>query len=390
MKGLMLLAWKHACFHWCRSLLLLASISLCLSTPMAIHWMTGDIEQALLQRARDVPFLVGRPGSAIDLVVAGIYFRPQQVGEIPYATLAELEQDQLVQAIPLHLSHTAQEAPIVGTTLDYFQRLHLNLADGSMPVRLGDCLLGAKLARRWQLGPGDYLLSDSDSFLNPAGQLPLKMRITGVLRSAGSIDDEAVFVDVKSCWLMDGIGHGHEDAVRASDAQRLEADSRSVTMGANVQKFTEITPENINTFHFHGDMQTFPLSAILVFPADERSAILWEGRQQQRQDLKTVIPEIIVADLISLLVNLQTVVDIVAALLGLATCLLLGFLISLSLQLRNDELETFQALGAGRSVRFKLITLDLLMILLAALPVTIALALLQILVGKPFLMELLM
>ncbi len=390
MQGLLFLAWKHASFRWRRSLLLLVSISLCLSTPLAIHWMTGDIERALLRRARDVPFLVGRPGSALDLVVASLYFRPQSLADLEYGLLEDLQQGELVRVLPVHLKHTARQAPIVGTTLEYFSRLGLEVAEGTLPLRLGDCVLGAGVAQRWQLGPGDHLLSDSESFLNPAGQLPLKMRITGVLQRTGTIDDQAVFVDVKSCWLMDGIGHGHEDAVSVSEEQRLSSEGRSVTIGANVQKYTEITAENVSTFHFHGDMRTFPLTAILAFPVSERAAILWEGRQQQRQDTITVIPAVIVAELIGLLINLQTVVDVVAGLLGLATLLLLGFLISLSLQLRHEELETLQALGASQKVRGQLIACDLLMILLAAAPVTLGFAILQISFGKPFLLELLL
>jgi putative ABC transport system permease protein len=154
MQGLLFLAWKHASFRWRRSLLLLVSISLCLSTPLAIHWMTGDIERALLRRARDVPFLVGRPGSALDLVVASLYFRPQSLADLEYGLLEDLQQGELVRVLPVHLKHTARQAPIVGTTLEYFSRLGLEVAEGTLPLRLGDCVLGAGVAQRWQENSG--------------------------------------------------------------------------------------------------------------------------------------------------------------------------------------------------------------------------------------------
>ena len=41
--------------------------------------------------------------------------------------------------------------------------------------------------------------------------------MVGILAPTSTPDDEAVFVDIKTAWVISGIGHGHEDVVTAED-----------------------------------------------------------------------------------------------------------------------------------------------------------------------------
>ncbi|MBR9803987.1 ABC transporter permease [bacterium] len=386
MRGLTYLAWQYLRYHRTRTLLLVFSISLCCALPVAIRWATSDIERLLLRRAESVPYVVGRPGSPLDLVLSSLYFKPQPLDDLQYSDFDTLDPDDLVLAIPLHLKHSSQKQPIVGTTLGYFRLLNREIADGTLPRRIGDCVLGADVAARLQLSPGDRLLSDGTSFLNPAGQLPLNMRVTGILARTGQADDDVIFADIKTSWLMDGIGHGHTADV--SESAILHQDDGGVTLGANVENYLEVTDENASSFHFHGNNSEFPLTSILVFPRDERSAVIWEGRQLERSDVQTVIPLVVVEELLRMLVNLQFAIDIATGLLGAALLLLLILLLALSTQLRASELQTLQAIGAGRAVRWKLILLDVGLVFVAAIPLTAVLVLGMQIVGRSLLIQL--
>ena len=44
-----------------------------------------------------------------------------------------------------------------------------------------------------------------------AGDYPLKMKVVGILAASNSADDGAVFVDLKTQWVIEGFGHGHQD-----------------------------------------------------------------------------------------------------------------------------------------------------------------------------------
>ncbi|MBL4883598.1 MAG: ABC transporter permease [Planctomycetaceae bacterium] len=389
MNGLLRLAWKHARFHRLRSLLLVLSLGIGFSIPLATRWMTADLQQMLSARAESTPLLMGSPGSRVDLALTALYFHNQEQQIIPYKFYDEFTQSELVNSIPLHLQHSAQSYPIVGTTLDYFSKRNLSLQSGTMPRRLGDCLLGENVATQVNLHPGDQLLSDAKGFLNPVGDLPLKMRVTGILVASDSPDDQAVFVDIKTAWLMDGIAHGHLGQLQASQEQILQQDEEAVTFGKNVLNYMEVTDENLSSFHFHGNQSTFPLTAILIYPLGEREGILWEGRHQNRTDLLVVEPLKVIQELISLLINIRQVIDTVVLALGIVMLILLLLLGGLSLQLRKTEMETFHAMGASRLIRVQLIGLDFLLLFAASVPVAILLSWLTASVGKPLLFQLL-
>ena len=89
----------------------------------------------------------------------------------------------------------ARGFPIVGTTLDYFAFRQLQIRHGTTLIRLGDCVLGAGVARKLGLEPGDRLLSDPENVFDIAGAYPLNMRVVGVLDDSHAPDDNAVFVD---------------------------------------------------------------------------------------------------------------------------------------------------------------------------------------------------
>ena len=58
----------------------------------------------------------------------------------------------------------------------------------------------------------------------------------------------------------------------------LVSDGYHVVASAKLGQYIEITPENIDTFHFHGDITRLPLTAILAVPSDHKSGVLLRGR----------------------------------------------------------------------------------------------------------------
>ncbi len=369
MRRLLYLAWRYALYHRLRTILLTLSLCLTIAIPVAVHLLTGTIQEALLHRAQGSPFVVGSPGSAADLTVSSLYFEGIALPTFTYGQAETIEAGDLVTAVPLHVKYSTRDFPIVGTTLGYFRQRRLLLHRGSEWERLGDCMLGAEVARELQLGVGDSLVSDSESFLKPVGALPLRMRIRGILAPTGTADDRAVFVHVRTAWLLEGIGHGHDAGLHASEEGGRAGAAHAQLAAAGVQ-YLEVTEENEGSFHFHGTPDEFPLTAALVFPHDNRSGVIWEGRQQGRADLLTVRPVDVVEQLIDVLLNVQRVVDGIVLALGVIVGVLFTVVVIFSLQLRRDEMRTFQALGASRWLRGQLIICDLLLILLLTPPFT--------------------
>ena len=103
------------------------------------------------------------------------------------------------------------------------------------------------------------------------------MHITGVLEATGTADDDAVFCDVKTTWIMEGLAHGHAEAEVDRDAV-LRRDRDHVALNASILEYSQVTDENINSFHFHGDPTTFPITAAIVLPRDEKAETILLGR----------------------------------------------------------------------------------------------------------------
>ena len=140
------LALRYVARHRLQTWLLAGALGLMLAVPLSLRLFLRAAETQLQARAEQTPLVLGARGSALDLMLAALYFKPQALPPLDLAAVESLRADGLAQAIPLHLRFHAQGAPIVGTELDYLDFRRLRLAAGRPFARLGDCVLGAAVA----------------------------------------------------------------------------------------------------------------------------------------------------------------------------------------------------------------------------------------------------
>ena len=66
------------------------------------------------------------------------------------------------------------------------------------------------------------------------------MKVVGVLMTT---DDEAVFVDIKTAWVIAGLAHGHTDVTApGAESGVLAVEGDKIVANASVLSYTEITP----------------------------------------------------------------------------------------------------------------------------------------------------
>jgi putative ABC transport system permease protein len=349
MSGALFLGWRYLAHHRFKSGILIASITLMLFLPAATRLLVEDSATALTARADVTPLILGARGSELELVLNTLYFHAKSPAEIENQAFVEARSTGLAEFIPIHSRFHSQGAPIVGTSLDYFDFRGLNIADGRQIGLLGECVIGANVAARLGLGPGDSIISSPETVFDIAGVYPLKMTIAGVLRSAGTADDDAVFVDVRTSWIIQGLGHGHTDlAEPEAGAAVLSRRDNVVTANASLTQYAEITPENISAFHFHGSDATFPLTSIIAVPPDQKNATLLRGRYHDNELLQLVLPGKVLDDLLETVFAVQNYVILGLAILSLATVAVITLVFLLSQQLRKGEFHTLSRIGASR------------------------------------------
>jgi len=362
------LAWKYLCYNKTRTFILIACITIIATLPLALEILLKESERQLALRADSSPLLVGAKGSALDLVMNSLYFGDEVPETITMEAVEQIMETDLAAPIPLYIKFKARDFPIIGTSLDYFEFRGLKLAQGEMFVMIGQCVIGSEVAAKLDLKPGDSIVSSPETLFNIAGVYPLKMKITGVLAPSHNADDLAIFVDVQTAWVIHGLGHGHKDVTKTTDSSViLKKEKGNVTANAKLMQYTEITKENIDSFHLHGDPAEFPITAVLAIPYDEKSGTILQGRYLEKAiPYQIVKPKEVIDTLLANIFKIRNVLDAVIMLVGTATLLALVLVFSLSLRLREKEIDVIFKLGCSRATIVRLLGSELLSIVIVS------------------------
>jgi putative ABC transport system permease protein len=351
------LALRYVLRHRMQSVLLAAALGLVVALPLCLRVLVRHAQADLRARAASTPQIVGTRGSALDLMMTALYFKKENLASL---SLKEMPEG----GIPLHVRFEAQKAPIVGTALEYFAFRGLALKAGKQITRLGDCVLGARLADERGLKPGDAIFSTPEQTFDMAGTYPLKMRIAGVLTTNGTPDDDAVFCDLKTAWLIEGRAHGHDD-VKGMDV--LTEEEHNTVANAAVRMFQEVTKANLNSFHFHGDTGEYPISAAIVVPPDAKTEALMAGQYAKSKTAQLIRPRDDMEGLLTQLVRLEGFATTMLLTTAGAALFVSALVFALSFRLRKREFTTLEDIGVSRVSLIRVKSLEIVLIALFAM-----------------------
>jgi len=350
MMNMLYLAWRYLAFNRWKTTILVLSVTLIAFLPVGLNVLVEESATQLTARAGSTPLVVGTKGSRLELTLNSLYFDGAIPAPLNFSEAAKLRATGLAQSIPLNVRFHVRSQPVVGTTLDYFRFRELSVASGRPLVTLGEAVLGAVAARELGVGVGDAVISSPETVFDLAGVYPLKMQVVGILAPTMTADDNAVFVDLKTSWIMQGLGHGHQElqAAKAADYVISSSDNEIVANAAVVQ-YNEITTENINSFHFHGNDTDFPLTAVLAVPNDQKSGVLLLGRFEGDEFGSQIVrPTDVIAELLGTVFTVRQFVVFAVAVVGIATRATTILVFLLSLRLRRRERLTLFKIGAAR------------------------------------------
>lgn len=370
-SGLIFLGMRYVQRNRGKVTLLIAAFTLVWLLPLSIGLLVKRAETQLRARAVETPLLLGKTGSALELTFNGLYFTKPAIATLPYRQVEEVRESGLAEAIPLYARFSASGYRIVGTSLEYFDFRGLEYAEGRPLLRLGECVIGATVAEREGLKEGDSLISSPETLFDLAGVYPLKMKVVGILAPSATPDDGAVFVDPKTTWIIEGLGHGHVEAAESSADQQLKADdSEAVKLNASVVQYNEVTPENAASFHFHGEIGDNPFTSIIVIPNDAKSQAIIKGRYAASEALQLISPEEEMDELFATVFSVQQLVLWLLGVVGAATLLIGGLVFLLSHRLRREEFGHLRRIGADTATLRALIAFEAGFVILSSLVVS--------------------
>ncbi len=374
MTGVLYLSWRHLMHARAQSLILILCVGVTLLLPAAANVLIGRYEVDLRSRAASTPMVVGAVGNRFDLTLSTLYFRQGDLTTIPTSVADMIRESGLGVPIPMSVRFTAQGVGLVGVSAEYFSMRGLQPAEGTLPLMLGDVVLGSRAAERLGIETGGDLFSDQKDLYDIAKPAALKMNACGVLAPSGTPDDDVVFVDIKTVWVLEGLSHAHVDVTRRTqssgegegidEALVLSETDEHVVVSQALIEYNEITDETARSIHLHADPGSLPLTAILVQPTDEKAATLLKARLNAMKLYQAVIPSRVVDDLMAFVFRIKRLFDAITIVLAASTTLLIALVMLLSMRIRAREMQTLTRIGCGRFVVAQLYSAEVVTILI--------------------------
>jgi putative ABC transport system permease protein len=143
----------------------------------------------------------------------------------------------------------------------------------------------------------------------------------------------------------------------------LKRTEKNVAATAKLYHHTEITEKNIDSFHFHGDLAEYPITAVIALPHDDKSGTILRGRYLSREETQQIVrPENVIDGLLQNIFRIKNVLDAVISVVALATILAIILVFALSLRLRQREIQTIFKLGCRRATIARLLSAEIFII----------------------------
>ena len=170
-------------------------------------------------------------------------------------------------------------------------------------------------------------------------------------------DDEAIFVDIETTWILEGLGHGHAPSTKHGSPEG--------------ELYTDITAENAASFHFHGKRDSFPISSLLVFPNSEKAQTILLGQYfSPDETVQIVQPSEVMESVLQRILMVRSYVIAAIALVSLVTLLTMILVVVLSIRLRRAELLTMTKMGCSKNNIAWMLSMQVVLILVASLAVS--------------------
>jgi putative ABC transport system permease protein len=369
MRDIQYMAWRYLAYNRIKTTILVLSVTLIIFLPAGLKILVGQSATALTARAEATSLIIGAKGSPLELVLNSLYFESKSPAPITYRESQRVTESQLATAIPLYTRFHARGFPIVGTTLDYVDFRSLEIETGRNMAVMGECVVGAAVAATLDIEPGSALISSPESVFDLAGVYPLKMKVVGILKSTGTPDDRIVLVDLKTAWIIQGLAHGHQDlSTPEAAAGVLKREGDTIIANASVMQYNEITSENMDSFHFHGDLSDFPITAIIAVPPNEKSSTLLQGKYLGDDErVQITNPSSVMDELLETILTVQRYVVAAVVVIGFSTLMTAALVFMLSLRLRKREIETMHRIGGSKRRVIGLISTEIGVVLFLGL-----------------------
>jgi putative ABC transport system permease protein len=374
MKHSFFLAFQYLRSAPWRSIVLCVCCALALYLPLTTFVAAQVFSDELRLRGKSTPVLIGTKGNEFDLTMNSLYFKGSIKDRIPMSVAQKVSLQKRGVVVPLYVAHSASHTPLVGTTVEYFTVRQLNILVGRSFVVLGEVVAGSNVAEEFNLSVGDKIRSDMQNLYNIAGAYPMILEVVGILEQSSTQDDNAFFADIKTIWALDGLLHGHDEVTANNSLNATDSENENLEATAAIFMFPELNSKNRSQFHFHGSQASFPLSAVAIFPPNQRDHDILLGEMALSEKYQAVRPVEVVDTVLEIVLRIQQGLWVYFSVLLFSTLAFFCLVLSLSLQLRKRELLLMKRIGGSQKTIFSVIFAEIIIVVAISMVVCCALS----------------
>ncbi len=188
--------------HWQFAL----AVTLCalgLASAISIVWLQSLLDAHAKRQAQGIDIVVGAKGSALQNVLAAVYYLDVPNGNIRLSDVDKLRANpQIAKAIPIAMGDSVAGARIVGSTGEFVPFYGATLQEGALPAAPMEAVIGSALAARTRLKVGDHFAGAHGMGEGGPEHDSQHYQVVGILKPTGRVIDQIVVTPIESVWLV--------------------------------------------------------------------------------------------------------------------------------------------------------------------------------------------
>lgn len=292
--------------------------------------VTYQIEEKFKKNIANIDLVVGAKGSPLQLILSSVFHVDYPTGNILKEEADLLNNHPYVdKTIPLALGDNYRSFRIVGTTHDYLEIYEAGLKEGTLWKEDLEVTVGSDVAADTKLKIGDTF-TGVHGFIENIGHHhdEFAYRVTGILRSTGTVTDQLIFTNIQSIWKVHG-GHSEDHDIEDDDDPSKE------------------------------------ITSLLVFIKNPMGVVQLPRLINENTNMQAAVPAFEINRLFSLMgIGIDTI-SILAYFIIFISGLSIFISMLNSLKERKYELALMRVLGSGKTRIFIIIILEGLMLSVA-------------------------
>lgn len=330
--NILILVWSYLKAKPLNTVLNVVLLALGIAVITVLLLFNKQLEEKISSNAKGIDLVVGAKGSPLQLILCNIFHIDFPTGNINLKEAEQISRSRLIKkAVPLALGDSYQSYRIVGTTPEYIELYHLELAQGNWWDHELETTIGANVSEGLKLTVGDTFQSTHGLVEGGSGHEDQKFVVKGILKRTNTVADNLILTSVETVW------HVHEHA---------EVDAGSHEEHNHEHDSTFVASRLIPT-HAAGD-STKEVTSLLIQYRSPMAAIQLPRMINGESKLQAASPAFETARLFSILGVGVDILTGFAYVLIFISALSVFIALYNSLKERRYDLAIMRSMGASR------------------------------------------